>query len=69
MRLEGWQQRTEPVAILRDARKGALLRMRSEPAESSVSIQRRRRLDLHACFGGDFSSARILSASAGVAGL
>src|SRR5450756_1995758 len=25
-RLEGWPQRTEPAAILRDARKGALLR-------------------------------------------
>jgi hypothetical protein len=29
-RLEGWPQRTEPAAILRDARKRALLRMRPE---------------------------------------
>jgi hypothetical protein len=33
-RLEGWRQGEELAAILRDARKGALLRMRAKQAAS-----------------------------------
>jgi hypothetical protein len=37
MRLEGWPQETAvQAAILRDARKGALLRMRSAPVDPEL---------------------------------
>src|ERR1700730_8814650 len=38
-RLEGWTQRMDSGAILRDARKGALLRMRSEIHSQALRIR------------------------------